>query len=58
MLYIEIINVAVKSFAPGAPAGGGRSTRNRKQCCRKMVFFLELYKLTKVLEDGIENWEI
>ena len=46
-----------KLLQPGAPAAGGESStsRNRENCCRKWCYFSELYKMTKVLEDGIEK---
>ena len=53
------IRVTGMQLNPGAPEGGGASVsppRNRKKIVvEKWSSFLELYKMTKVLEDGIEN---
>ena len=41
----------------GAPAGGGRfpPPETGKIVVEKWCYFPELYKITEVLEDGIEN---
>ena len=44
----------------GAPAGGGRGEASpppetKKIVVEKLCYFPELYKMTKIREDGIEN---
>ena len=39
----------------GARKGGGAPPPNRKNVVEKWCYFPELYKMTNVREDGIEN---
>ena len=55
--YQITITQIVKILTTAASTGGGRRKilRNQKNCCRKIVFFPQLYNMTKILKDRIEN---
>ena len=46
-----------QAIAARSPAGGGGSspTETEKIVLEKWCYFPEVYKMTKILEDGIEN---
>ena len=39
---------------PPGRGGGGKLPPNPKNCCGKWCYFPEVYKMKKILEDGIE----
>ena len=62
-LVLPIIVKRIRCINHSQYRGAGRGkveyppTPKAKNCCRKWCYFPELYKITKVEEDGIEKGE-
>ena len=59
MFFVRYLSLVESLYRQGRPQGGGEASHphpeTEKMVVEKWGYFPELYKMTKVLEDGMEN---